>query len=488
MKKLITILAIAGLVSFGFADDWTFDQILVDFSDTLSAPVAGHFTPGYPPNGPHGVVVAPDGNIWISIHSGYGETFYANGDTLHYKPIYVIDPATGDHVSFSPITHLSFPDGSTDTLYAESVDNGSGKGISLDNDGNILATCWTSLYRINYLTGEGMNKFTPSDMSSCTEAVQDENGYIYYGYVLSAARPVMILDTDFNFLANAIDTLGHINRSLAITPSGNDLYVGSTWSGFGIEHWHSDLPGVIPFTVVDTFGVFEDVPVVYDSINSAVGDSAWVVADPPSAATDTMNTAIWASCLDFDNSGILWAGALTAEWGGPMGGKYYGFDPVSYELLDEAGLQHGDYALGGTDGPRGADWSPDGHTLYLSDFYSNTIGVWTNPNPVVLEIDDESDNPIVAEGFRLAQNYPNPFNPTTTIEYSLPQHGNVNLSIYNVKGELVKTLYNGWNHRGTHEATWNGTNNAGESVSTGVYIYTLSSPTVKFSKRMTFIK
>ncbi len=490
MKKLITVFAIVGLVSFSFADDWTFDEILVDFNDTLNAPVFGHYDePGLSSKEPHGVVVAPDGNIWISIHSGYGKTFYnAAGDTLHYKPIYVIDPLTGDHVSFSPITHLTFPDGSIDTLYAESYDNGSGKGISIDNDGNILASCWSTLYRINYLTGAGMNKFTPTDMNSLTEAAQDENDYIYLGYVLSAGRPVMILDNNLTFLSNAIDTVGHINRTLAVSANGNDMYLGSTWTGFGIEHWYSSLPGVIPFTVVDTFGVFENVPVIKDSIGSAAGDSAWVVCDP-SVATDTISsTAIWASSLDFDNNGMLWAGALTAAWGGPMGGKYYGFNPSTGELLDEAGLQHGDYALGGTDGPRGADWSPDGHTMYLCDFYANTISVWTNPNPVTLEIDDESENPIFAKGFRLVQNYPNPFNPTTTIEYSMPRHGNVNLSIYNLRGELVKTLHDGWNNRGSHEATWNGTNNAGNTVASGIYIYTLTSPTVKFSKRMTFIK
>lgn len=490
MKKLLTVFII-GLAGFCFAEDWTFDSVFLDLSDTLNAPVAGHFTTGFPPGGIHGVVVAPDGNIWVSLHDGYGVEFtgynHSTGtpDTIcHYKPIYVLDPTTGDHVSYSPITHLTFPDGSIDTLYAESIQNGSGKGISLDRDGNILYTSWSTVYRINYLTGEGMNKFTPwDDMNAMTEAVQDENGLIYVGYVISASRPVYILDNNFTLLGNATDTLGHINRTLAVSSDGTDLFAGSTWTGFGIEHWHSDIPGVLPYTVVDTFGVFTDVPVAYDYVGSAVGDSTWIMVDPSEADSTVASTAIWPSSLDISPQGVLWAGALTAVWGGPMGGKYYGYDPNTYELIDEAGVQHGDYAVGGTDGPRGAAWTASGNTMYLADFYTNQIAVWTNSDPVTVGIDDHSDNPIIAKGFILNQNYPNPFNPVTKIPFEIKVNGVVKLIVYDMLGQEVTRLLNKPMVAGSHEVLFDAT-----GFATGIYFYRITVDNRESAKKMIYIK
>ena len=71
--------------------------------------------------------------------------------------------------------------------------------------------------------------------------------------------------------------------------------------------------------------------------------------------------------------------------------------------------------------------------------------------------------------FALEQNFPNPFNPVTTITFSLPEKGDVDLGVYDVSGRLVKTLYQGVMDQGKHKATWDGRNNAGRAVSSGVY-------------------
>jgi len=80
----------------------------------------------------------------------------ASGDTVHYKGIYVLDPATGQHADFSPIEILTFPDGTSDSLTAESATSGGGRGIALDADGHILSSHYKTLYKINYMTGEGV--------------------------------------------------------------------------------------------------------------------------------------------------------------------------------------------------------------------------------------------------------------------------------------------------------------------------------------------
>jgi hypothetical protein len=74
----------------------------------------------------------------------------------------------------------------------------------------------------------------------------------------------------------------------------------------------------------------------------------------------------------------------------------------------------------------------------------------------------------------LNQNYPNPFNPTTTISFSMTSESKVNLNIYNIKGQKVKTLINDEMEAGKYSITWNGTDDNGKCVSTGIYFYKLN--------------
>jgi formate-dependent nitrite reductase cytochrome c552 subunit len=75
--------------------------------------------------------------------------------------------------------------------------------------------------------------------------------------------------------------------------------------------------------------------------------------------------------------------------------------------------------------------------------------------------------------YAISQNYPNPFNPTTNIEFSIPNSATIQLNVYNILGELVKTLVNGDIVSGNYKVTWNGTNNHGTSVASGIYFYRL---------------
>ncbi len=70
----------------------------------------------------------------------------------------------------------------------------------------------------------------------------------------------------------------------------------------------------------------------------------------------------------------------------------------------------------------------------------------------------------------LAQNYPNPFNPSTTIPYELSAPAEVSLGVYNLNGQLVRTLVQTAQGAGAYQATWNGTDLTGQSVSSGIYI------------------
>jgi hypothetical protein len=84
---------------------------------------------------------------------------------------------------------------------------------------------------------------------------------------------------------------------------------------------------------------------------------------------------------------------------------------------------------------------------------------------------DSFDKPT---GYNLYQNYPNPFNPSTTISYGVPKAGLVHIAIYDVSGRLVQLLANGVQEAGFHSITWNGQNEAGNLVASGIYICRLT--------------
>jgi len=88
----------------------------------------------------------------------------------------------------------------------------------------------------------------------------------------------------------------------------------------------------------------------------------------------------------------------------------------------------------------------------------------------------------------LGQNSPNPFNPTTTIAFTLPVQETVALSVYDASGRLVRDLVNGTRNAGDHSITWDGRDNAGTTVGSGVYFYRLTAGKYSESKKMVMLK
>jgi hypothetical protein len=88
----------------------------------------------------------------------------------------------------------------------------------------------------------------------------------------------------------------------------------------------------------------------------------------------------------------------------------------------------------------------------------------------------------------LKGNYPNPFNPTTTIAFDKAEAGNVKIDIYNVKGQKVKSLTNEHFEAGKHRVMWNGTDNNGNNVGSGIYFYKMTSGEYSLTKKMIMMK
>ncbi len=100
----------------------------------------------------------------------------------------------------------------------------------------------------------------------------------------------------------------------------------------------------------------------------------------------------------------------------------------------------------------------------------------------------ETYNKLFPRGYELSQNYPNPFNPGTTIKYKLPKSGKIKLIVYNVLGQKVATLYNGIHMLGTYSMKWNGMDDQGHAVPSGIYFYRLEAGSFTKTAKMTLLK
>ena len=128
-------------------------------------------------------------------------------------------------------------------------------------------------------------------------------------------------------------------------------------------------------------------------------------------------------------------------------------------------------------------------TVYSEDF---------NSNPLVAVADDfgqftgdmvslDFDNSLPSS-FALHSNYPNPFNPSTKISYSIPESGDISLNIYDMRGRRIKSLVNKNQASGRYLIEWNATDDYGNNVGAGVYIYQLRSKNKPLSQKMILMK
>jgi photosystem II stability/assembly factor-like uncharacterized protein len=116
-----------------------------------------------------------------------------------------------------------------------------------------------------------------------------------------------------------------------------------------------------------------------------------------------------------------------------------------------------------------------GNGAYIRDLVSETTGL-------------EPEGTRIPRAYHLGQNYPNPFNPATMISYELPTESTVDLSIYNMSGQKVRALVSGRKAGGTHQVQWDGRDERGIPVASGVYLYRLDAGTFSETRKMVLAK
>ena len=128
-------------------------------------------------------------------------------------------------------------------------------------------------------------------------------------------------------------------------------------------------------------------------------------------------------------------------------------------------------------------------TILVTDGQDTTLAT-NGPRYLMVDattvgVEDEDGLP---NQFALEQNYPNPFNPVTTVEYALPKRTTVDITVYDILGNKVRTLVSGTKKAGHHSIQWHGRNDHGQQVSTGVYWYRMQTPEYQTVRKMVYMK
>ena len=127
---------------------------------------------------------------------------------------------------------------------------------------------------------------------------------------------------------------------------------------------------------------------------------------------------------------------------------------------------------------------PQYYRIMAKDHSGNSSNYSDVIEAAILALDDE----LLPEQYALHQNYPNPFNPVTKIRYELPENANVSIRIFDINGKVVKNINQGNQNPGKRYVLWDATNQAGESVSAGMYLYMIEAGDYISVKKMLFLK
>ena len=120
----------------------------------------------------------------------------------------------------------------------------------------------------------------------------------------------------------------------------------------------------------------------------------------------------------------------------------------------------------------------DGENIIESEigqfvFENTSLSIGNDPSPL---------------SFQIHQNYPNPFNPVTTLQYDLPNDASVNITVYDMLGNVISELVNEVQNSGYKSIQWNATNNQGQPLSAGVYLYSIEADEFRQTKKMILLK
>ena len=358
---------------------------------------------------------------------------------------------------------------------AGGVDHDAGEGVTIDASGNILITgefSATAIFGTDVLTtsfgrrdifiaklsSEGFVEFFNDEpvISSIVDVPNDQGQKNFISWTPSIFDPVGSLNQygiwskdqhDNWFSLGSVPALQTTNEYTFLAPTLRDSIASdsSFWSSFRITshtfrtHFTSEIDS--------GYSVDNLAPAAPTNPKDTIQDTTIIVNWDASAENDFNFYTIYRDVIpDFE----------------PFQPFAFTTDPEFVDTEIELGVTY--Y-----------------YRITATDFSGNE----SRPS-VITDVKDRPTNQ--PTGYSLEQNYPNPFNPTTTIPYQLARNVEVSLKIYDMQGQEVRTLVNAEQSIGPHEIKWNGLDNFGRKVSSGIYIYKIQTPDFVENKRLLFIK
>jgi hypothetical protein len=201
-------------------------------------------------------------------------------------------------------------------------------------------------------------------------------------------------------------------------------------------------------------GMISSPPVPVDKDYPTIPQAPAEISDFQAEANQSNVVLSWTNPLDADFAGLVIRYSATG----------YPTSPTDGNLL---------YDGTGSSATHNTTFEND---IYYAVFCYDSFGNYSNGTTLSIEGSTDVENTTNTSSpnkFELSQNYPNPFNPSTTISYQLSRSGKVQIAIFSATGQLIRLLIDEQVSAGSHEAIWNGNDDSGKFVSSGVYFYQL---------------
>jgi len=287
-----------------------------------------------------------------------------------------------------------------------------------------------------------------------------------------------------------------VGRHQGYAAYGKTTNGGTNWDSYAFENLTDPL---------------YDVSFVDENIGTAVGDNGIILRTTNGAESWSLQTSYTSANLRgvnftdanhgtaVGNSGtILHTADGGTSWNSQSSGTNEQLCGVSF--IDENNgtvVGKNGIILNTTDGGTTWEIQPVGTSedLFCVSFADENYGNIAGGRGVILRTISGGVTSIIEEKtirtpetFVLLQNYPNPFNPTTTISYMLPEHATTKLTIFNIRGHEVVALLNADKPPGSYEVQWNGLDQAGNQVSTGVYFCRLETGSYNQTIKMVYLR
>ena len=488
---------------------------------------------------PGGTITVPGGNtvsvkwanplnpgtqVTIDFTTEHPQVDFAGGNwTLDDKDIKPIDE--GDEDSFGEV-QPDIPEPDPDDPDSRTEDDSVGDPGDPDfNDSPLAPTAWHEVQHYEWLGGlVDEEPAPPFDDHLAGKKFFDDDGLIEVNFVPGQVTVKFVATTNFN-------------RHPGAFPPGSRIYVDSwidwnlnntfehpvefigTWIGDPNTGWPlaggDAIKGFIQGPAIGPVGKRYSLrlrldwhlnrPHVANPGGNADGDIAnygvsfGEVEDYFKQLTAVELSSFTANCVE-ENVKVMWVTGSELD--------NAGFNIHRNELEDGEYIRINDELISAQGNENaGANYSyidsdvVMGRTYFYKLEFVDLVSysTWYGPITITLSPTGVAEGPsdAIPGVFGLAQNYPNPFNVTTTIHYALPVTGerelvsslvHTTLKIYNILGQEVVTLVDGAKEAGYHSVKWDGTDNSGQEVPSGVYLYRITAGTWSDAKRMVLLK